>query len=180
MRYIYDHWGMTNTLGPGRVSILQWSILTLSQLWQKTISIFLSLFPLTVFLSLAQTVETWLIISHIFSSLKSAAFGRFYPFLRLPKVAFKRKFNIFIGTQDSVTTQKTAFTFTRLLQPKQRRILTVLVDLPAEELLVCGVRGAGLQEVVSWLGGAWVDAVALVVEWVGTQCILIAVALVAV
>ena len=74
---------------------------------------------------------------------------------------------------------ETAFTGTRLLH---RSILTVLVDLPAEVLLVRGVRGAGQQEVVPGLGGPNEIALLgrLVEEGVGAQCMLIAVALVAV
>ena len=47
-------------------------------------------------------------------------------------------------------------------------------------LLVGGVIGAGHQEVGAGLGGAGLVALALVEEGVGAQCILIAVALVAV
>jgi len=52
----------------------------------------------------------------------------------------------------------------------------VLVNLPAEVFLVGGVSRAGLQEVVSRLGGTLRAVIGVVEEGVGAQSILVAVA----
>ena len=59
-------------------------------------------------------------------------------------------------------------------------LLTVLVDFPAEVLLLWCVCRARQQEVGSWLGPGLLTVVVVVEEWVRAQRILVAVALVAV
>ena len=80
---------------------------------------------------------------------------------------------------------ETAFAITHTPIATQRAeerdgLLTVLVDFPAEVLLLWGVCRARQQEVGSGLGPGLLTVVVVVEEWVRAQGILVAVALVAV
>ena len=100
---------MTNTLSPGRVSILQWSILydtTAAKLFLYFSHYFIHS-PFSF--SWHKLLKCGSLSVTLFWSLISATFGRFCAFFQLPKVAVKerrRKSNIFIGTQDFLTTLK--------------------------------------------------------------------------
>ena len=173
-------WSLRNdkySLGPGPVSILQWSILT-----SKLFLYFSRYFHSPSSFSWHKLLKCGSLSVTSFSSLKSATFGRFYAFSSCQKLPSKseEKFNIFIKTQLKICSQLGNSIHSHT--SKHRSILTVLVDLPAEVLLVRGVRGAGQQEVGPGLGGPNEIALIrrLVEEWVRAQSVLITVALVAV
>ena len=179
---------MTNTLSPERVSILQWSILY-DKTAAKLFLYFSHYFIHSPFsFSWHKLLKCGSLSVTLFWSLISATFGRFCAFFQLPKVAVKerrRKSNIFIGTQDFLTTLKqhsqshTPIIATQRAEERDG-LLTVLVDFPAEVLLFWGVCRARQQEVRSGLGPGLLTVVVVVEEWVRAQRILVAVALVAV